>query len=185
MGKHEKPPQQVQSPEEKREHLHAMMKALPNVMLGTYENVGVRPLLRSRPMHVSQIDDDTSIWVVTALDGDAAKQVDACDVAVVCAQSGMRYVSINGRAAVVSDRVKLAALWTPMHQVWFPNGPQDPNAVLIHFVPTEAELWDVSGASVFRYLFDAAKALISKTTPPQHEGTHATVTLQGADRGLT
>jgi general stress protein 26 len=174
------------SPQEKREHLHTLLESLPDIMLGTFEAVGERPLLRTRPMHVTRLDVDCSIWIVTSIDSEAAQQVDACDSTVVTGQSGTRFVSLNGTADVVTDRDRVRSLWSRMHEVWFPGGPEDPNVGLIHFVPREAELWDVSAARGFRYLFDAAKALITKVPPAHHEGMHTVVELTAAEeRGRT
>ncbi len=174
------------SPQEKRDHLHSLLEALPDVMLGTYEAVGEHPLLRSRPMHVTKLDADSSIWIITSVDSEAAQQIDACDIALVTGQSGTRYVSLNGSAQMVGDRARIRSMWNKMHEVWFPNGPDDSSVGLIHFTPQEAELWDVSAARGFRYLFDAAKALITKTPPAHNDGTHTTVDLRPLEaRGRT
>lgn len=167
----------LRSPQEKREHLHALLEALPDIMLGTFEAVGERPSLRSRPMHVARLDADSSIWIVTSIDSEAAQQLDACATAVVTGQSGARYVSLNGEAEVVTDVDRIRSMWSKLHEIWFPSGPDDPNVGLIHFVPQEAELWDVSAARGFRYLFDAAKALVTGTPPAPNDALHATVAL--------
>lgn len=80
---------------------------------------------------------------------------------------------------MVRDRARIHAAWKPAAEVYFPEGADDPRICLLVFHPTDAELWDLSGTRGVRYLFEAARALISGERP-QHDpsgDTHERVAL--------
>jgi general stress protein 26 len=95
----------------------------------------------------------------------------------VIAQSATRYVSVIGVGTIVTDKTRVRALWKKMHEVWFPEGPEDPKVCLIHFEPTQAEFWDVSTTKGLKYLYEAAKALVTKQTPKVDSEQHGTVKM--------
>ena len=52
-------------------------------------------------------------------------------------------------------------LTAPADKVYFPEGKDDPNLCLAVLHPEEVEYWDMTGPKGIRYLFEAAKALLS------------------------
>jgi hypothetical protein len=48
------------------------------------------------------------------------------------------------------------------------------------FHPDEAELWDVSGTRGLKFLFDAARALLTGSTPDHDREQHTRVDFSGA-----
>ena len=52
------------------------------------------------------------------------------------------YLHLRGRAEVVDDRRRVAELYTSVQRTWFPDGPDDPNLMLVRFDAAEADYWD-------------------------------------------
>jgi len=162
---------------DQRAHVHAMLEELSDVMLATFERTGDTPIARARPMHVTHLDQDDSIWFMTSIDGEAAKELQDHDGCAVIAQSATRYVSVMGKGTIVTDRTRIRAMWKKMHEVWFPDGPNDPKVCLLHFQPTQAEFWDVSSTKGLRYLYDAARALLTGQKPKVEPDQHGSVKM--------
>ena len=162
---------------DQRAHVHALLEELSDVMLTSFEKTGEAPVARARPMHVTHIDQDDSLWFMTSVDAEGTVELRRTPTSSVIAQSSSRYVSMQGTSHVVTDRARIKAMWKKMHEVWFPEGPEDPNVCLVHFVPTEAEFWDVSTTKGMKYLFQAAKALLTGEPPKLDAAQHGTVKL--------
>lgn len=162
-----------------REHVHELLQDFSTVMLVTSEGAGRATKLRARPMNVAALADDCTLTFVTSIDTAKVDEAQGSAVQVV-AQGRTVFVSMSGRAEVVRDRDRIEAAWKPADQVYFPKGKDDPSLCLILFHPDEAELWDVSGAKGLRYLFDAAKALLSGEKPARRGDaeTHDVVDLR-------
>jgi general stress protein 26 len=74
---------------------------------------------------------------------------------------------------IVDDRARVRALWHDAWKVWFPLGKEDPEIILMHLRPESGEYWSTRGTAGIRYLFEAAKALITgeraaSGAPEQH-----------------
>jgi general stress protein 26 len=88
------------------------------------------------------------------------------------------YLSISGTARIVDDDAELRSVtWRKNDVVWWPGGPNDPNACLLVVEPAIAELWDgPSSNAVAAYEF--AKARATRTEPNLGENRKVTVHLQ-------
>ncbi len=161
-----------------RERIHDLLEDFPTVMLVTAEHGGASPTLRARPMSVAKLGDDCSLTFMTSIDTskvDEAKK----DINHVVAQGRTTFLSLSGDVEIVRDRARIHEAWKPVDKVYFPEGADDPKICLLVFRPTAAELWDLSGAKGIRYLFEAARALLSGERP-QHDpsgDTHERVAL--------
>ena len=65
---------------------------------------------------------------------------------------------MSGRAELVRDPVKAKALWHASYRAYFPNGPDDPDMVLIRVHVEDAEYWDPP-SGLMRQLLGLAKAV--------------------------
>lgn len=134
--------------------------------------------LRSRPMQIACAEDDGDLWFVTSLASGKAQEIAADVRCAVTMQSAREFLSLTGTSELVRDPQRLRRMWTEAWRPWFPEGPEDPQLGLIHFEAEEAEYWDMSGVRAARYLFEAAKAVLSgeeiETGDP---GQHASVPL--------
>ena len=87
------------------------------------------------------------------------------------------YVSVSGRASVVTDREKAKELWNPVLKAWFPKGLDDPELALLKVTVEKAEYWD-SPSSAVVHRVGLAKALV--TGKEYRPGENEKIELQSA-----
>ena len=75
-------------------------------------------------------------------------------------QSSSTYLSLSGKALLYRDRELISRLWKEPWKVWFPQGEDDPDIVLLKVTAVDGEYWDNSGFSGLKYLFAAGKAYL-------------------------
>lgn len=156
---------QAWEPTNGQHHLYELLKEFPTVMLGTFEQTGSTPSLVARPMSVSKLDEDCTISFITGIDTAKIDEALKARVGHVIGQSKTRFFTVRGQLTVSQDRARIRELWSKANEVWF-QGPDDPKVALMEFRPEEAELWDVSGANGLRFVFEAAKALVTGEKMP-------------------
>lgn len=150
------------------------LKGFDTLMVATKATDGTS---HSRPMGVAEVGEEGDIWFVTRRETPKVDEVKLDNAALVTGQEGRKFVSITGRLDVVVDRERFKALWKPAWEVYFPDGEDDPSAVLLRFTPEIGEFWLNEGLAGVRYLFDAAKAVLNGTTPKDRKEDHAKVVL--------
>ena len=148
--------------EDTREKLLDTLKKFDTVMV---VNEGRDGTLHGRPMMVAEVTPAGELWFVTSRDSEKAREVRAEGRAVVTGQAGGAYVSVSGDLDIVADRTKVRALWREGWKVWFPGGADDPGIVFMRLRPAVGEYWSTGGTAGLRYLFAAAKALLSGDRP--------------------
>ena len=79
-----------------------------------------------------------------------------------------------GTAQLIHDPKKIEKLWNPLIKVWFPEGKDDPELLLIKIDTHSAEYWD-SSSSKMVVLFNMAKALV--TGKEYNEGEYGKIIL--------
>lgn len=131
--------------------------------------------LLAQPMTLQQIDDDGALWFFvhtnTAL-WESISHHGQVNVSFADNDSA-HYVSISGSAERVVDRNLIRQMWNPMVEAWFPDGPDDPHAVLVRVAAQGAEYWDSNDNKMVR-LFEMARAAITGTTPNM-DSDHGTI----------
>ena len=121
--------------------------------------------LRGRPMALAQAEPNGTLWFATDRHSAKVDELEKDGHVVVTMQSGTKFVSLSGKAAVVDDRAKLSQVRKAEWKVWFPGGKDDPNIVLLRVEGSNGEYWDNSGTSGLKYLIEAGKALVTGTRP--------------------
>ena len=58
------------------------------------------------------------------------------------------WVSVGGTAKVLSDHAKVKDLWSAVLRAFFPDGPDDPEIVLLRVTPEEGEIWDGPSSAI-------------------------------------
>jgi general stress protein 26 len=134
--------------------------------------------LRARPLQPRPKRDEGVIWFVTDAQAPKDDEIEANpDVCVIFIDAKEHaYLSLSGRAEVVRDQDKAAEVWRRTDDVWWPGGPSDPNACLLRFAPSRAELWD-GPASKAVAAFEFAKARATGEEPNLGENRKVTVTM--------
>ena len=118
--------------------------------------------LTARPMSNVKVEEDGSIWFFTNEYSGVVNQIsDKNEVFLTYASPGANsYVALNATATLSDDKTKIDELWTPAMNAWFSKGKDDPQILLIHAVPIEAEYWDGSSSKIV-LLFNMVKAAIT------------------------
>jgi len=120
--------------------------------------------IRSHPMSPQFAAGEPTIWFL--VEKGAHKLADLkADCAVTLAFNGGAagwYVSLMGRASLVEDRQRVAALWSAPLKQYF-DGPDDPRIVLVAFAADEADYWDGPNALVAGIKMLVTAATGSKT----------------------
>lgn len=160
-------PQTVAELLEARKVLRDQLSHFSKVMLVTFGREGMHEL-HARPMAVARFDEDSpllTLWFVTHIESTKVAEVRSEHGAYVIGQDGSRFLSVSGSVDVVRDPARITEMWSKAFEVWFPKGPTDPNVTLLAFYPERAEVWDSTGLAGVRFMFEAAKALVTGEPP--------------------
>lgn len=150
--------------EDAQKKIWSLIKDIKVAMMATWDPDSHEA--HSRPMMALKKDEfDGTLWFFTGKDSRKADEVRESHEALLtyAEPKDMNYVSISGRATLTDDRQKIDELWTDYAKVWFPEGKDDPNLVLLRFECERAEFWEAPNAMVrgVSYL----KALVTGSTP--------------------
>ncbi len=104
--------------------------------------------LVARPMTVQEVEFDGDLWFIAARDSHSVEEIGSNPVVGVSFSSNDTWVSLSGSAEMVDDSKKVAQFWSQWVEAWFPEGPTDPNVVLIRFTADSAEYWDSPGGRI-------------------------------------
>jgi general stress protein 26 len=148
------------------------------------EKVGVGMLttrfaggLRARPLEPRPDRAEHLIWFVTDVRGAKDDEIEAAPEVcfVVIDHKDKAYLSITGRAAVIDDHAKAAAVWKKSDNIWW-TGPGDPNVRVLRLEPATAELWDGPSSSAAA-AYEFAKARLTGHKPNLGENRKVTVKM--------
>ncbi len=154
--------------QDNRRHFVELLRQFSTAMLVTHT---AGDQIRARPMAVAEIRDDGTVWFISHIDSAKVEEIaDDQQISVVCQNDCKAYLSLSALARVSRNRAKIAEIWQEAFQVWFPGGKDDPNIALIQARPEQGEYWDHEGFKKIEYLFAAAKAYATGTTPEIEEG---------------
>ena len=134
---------------EEIKHLARVIRGIKVAMLTTVCADGT---LHSRPMATQEAHFDGALWFFTSIDSPKVGEVQQeSQVNVSYADpNDQRYVSVSGRARLVLDREKIEELWSPLYNVWFPKGLDDPQLALLRVDADKAEYWDSRSSSMMQ-----------------------------------
>lgn len=120
--------------------------------------------LHSCPLTTQQAEFDGDLWFVISKSSQVAKNIEAhAPVNVSYASDKGVYVSVVGQAELLQDRAKLEEFWNPAFKVWFKQGIDDPEIILLKVHVTSAEYWESPSLAVTR-LAAFAKAFVTGKT---------------------
>ncbi|MBS7563299.1 pyridoxamine 5'-phosphate oxidase family protein [Mucilaginibacter sp. Bleaf8] len=129
------------------EKLRGMIDKSKTAMLTTFTTDGG---FHSRPMGTAQLDVDGSLWFFTKEFTPKVAEISIDNKVNVTYSnaSASTYISINGVAQIVDNRIKMKELWDPFIQSFFPEGLDDMNLTLLRVDVSDAEYWDNSAGTV-------------------------------------
>jgi len=155
-----------------RQHLIKLLSQFDDGMLTTQGRDGS---LHSRPMAIAAVDKNADLWLATDVHSEKVDEVAHDAHIAMTMQAGQKYVTVSGKAKVVRDAARVHAMWTEAWRVWVPKGPDDPGLVLLHLKTSRGEFWDNEGANRVTFLYEAAQAYLTGTTPPPNKALHSKV----------
>lgn len=150
-----------QAPANPNESVRKLGELIKDIKFAMFTTVDLDGCLYSRPMAVQQMEFDGDLWFFSGRSSGKIRSIEKDQHVNVSFSSpeGNRYVSVSGRAEVISDRAKMAELWNPMYKMWFQEGLEDPDLILIKVRVESAEYWDSPAKMIVR-LVGFAKAMV-------------------------
>ena len=127
----------------------------------------------ARPMNVRRVDDDGTLWFLSADDSHKNAEL-ARDASVTLYFQGSAhsdFLRLDGRAAVTTDKKIIKELWEPILKTWFTGGLDDPRITAIRVTPTAGYYWDTKHGNAVAGVKMMIGAMIGKTLDDSIEGT--------------
>jgi general stress protein 26 len=143
--------------------LAELAKGIRIAMLTTVDEEGH---FISVPMAQQEVEFDGDLWFFAERDSRVVRNLILNPHVGVTLSSSDTWISIDGDGEVVQDPAKAHELWNSWVEAWLPQGPDDPNVVLIKVTGHGAEYWDTPGGRAASIL-SFAKA---KITGKRYEG---------------
>lgn len=137
--------------------LGELIKNVKFAMLTTSNTIGQ---LRSCPLTVQEVDVDGDIWFLINKNSEAYKNIQNDPRVNVNFSSEKTYISVSGKAEFIDDKDKLNSLWGSSMKIWFPEGVNDPNVVVLKVNVESAEYWQHPNYKVVQ-LAALAKSIIT------------------------
>lgn len=109
-------------------------------------------ILRSRPMHPIVEKNVGEIRFLVEGDGATDVEIDRsppCNLSFIDLDRH-EYLSVSGVGMTTRDKEEIKRSWTEGADVYFPDGPEKSNVVLIRVQPTHAECWEADSNIVTR-----------------------------------
>ena len=104
--------------------------------------------LHARPMTPQQVNDDLEAWFFISRSSEQARDLEARPEVNLSFDGSSDWLSVAGRATLVGDRSMVREMWNPVVSAWFPDGPEDPDVVLLRVDAESAEYWKEPGGRV-------------------------------------
>jgi general stress protein 26 len=147
-----------------RRNLQDLIEDMDVAMMVTFSG-GQKP--HARPMQIAEVNDNGELYFATSMDSAKLRDIETDPQVMLIMQEGSAYVSITGAAHTSTDRELIDRLWSEAWQVWFPEGKDDPNIVILRIEPEDAEYWDNSGTEGIAYAMTALKAYVKGERPSE------------------
>ena len=127
----------------------------------------------TRPMAVRKVDDDGTLWFLSASDSHKNRELEE-DPAVrlffqVSEHAG--FLTLTCRARISRDRRKIKELWSPVLKTWFTEGEGDPRITVIAVSPVGGYYWDNKHGKAIAGIKMLVGAATGKTLDDSIEGT--------------
>lgn len=149
-------------------------KRIQDIRFCVLNTVTMSDEITSRPLTTQEASDTGGLLFFVPADGGLAQLVGRQSyVTVTYADTGDNFfAALRGRATLSRDPAKARQLWSKLNEAWFPDGPSDPNLMLLHVAVEQVEYWD-SGSSKLLQFLTMAKAAVTGS-PPTEIGEHGT-----------
>jgi general stress protein 26 len=101
--------------------------------------------LTTRPMSVRKVCDEGNFWFLSSIDSNKNIEIGVDERVQLFFSnvSDVEFLSVYGKATIITDKEKIEELWNNMAKTWFIEGIDDPTLSVIKVEPLNAEYWDV------------------------------------------
>lgn len=96
----------------------------------------------SRPMATQEYYLDGNLWFFAERDSEVVQDILRNPRVNLAYADGANYLSIAGEAKITSDVQQKKDFWQDSLKLWFDDGPESPNLILIHVQGKSAQYWD-------------------------------------------
>ncbi len=128
-----------------REETTKVAELLKDERFGLFTTITPDGTLISRPMAMQEVEFDGDLWFFASRSSRKVAHIAANPQVNVATSGSSSWVSLTGHAVVIDDLAKKRALWNAVVEAWFPDGPEDPDVVLLRVDAASAEYWDSPG----------------------------------------
>jgi general stress protein 26 len=152
-------------------NIEILKSKIEEVRICLFTTLSAKDEFSSRPMATAKVEEDGSIWFFTNEYSPKSAEISKENQVTLgySSPSDNTYITINGKAELVDDRVRKEAYFSAPVKAWFPNGIDDPRLILIKVTPDTAEYWDGSSSNAV-IAFNMLKAIVTGEQP--NEGKH-------------
>ena len=136
-----------------RSDLDQVARLIAKLDIGMLATKAADGTLHGRPMsNNGEVEYDGDSWFfaedgsrkVTEIEADPAVELGFID------SKAATWINVEGEATIVRDDVeRKRELWLDDLERWFPNGPEDPNVVLIKVHARHIDAWSKDGEVAF------------------------------------
>jgi general stress protein 26 len=127
------------------EKLNELLKKFRFAMLTTRAQDGT---LTAHPLTVQETEFDGDLWFVISRQASAVQHIRLDPTVGVSFSTSDSWLSLAGTAHVIEDDAKLKEQWNAGLKAWFPEGPEDPDVVLLKVDTHSGEYWDSPGGRI-------------------------------------
>jgi general stress protein 26 len=126
----------------------------------------------ARPMSVQAVDDDGTLWFLSASDSHKNQQIDQQPAVQLFFQGSEHsgFMTLNGNARITRDPARIDALWKPIYKTWFTGGRDDPRITALAVRPISGHYWDNKHGDAVAGLKMLVGAAIGRTLDDSIEG---------------
>lgn len=143
--------------------LHELGELIDGIEVAMLTTHAADGSLVSRPVQTLKLDADGELIFFTAANSHKiAELTDDADANLAYAHPGEhRYVSVRGRARMDRDDDTIDELWTIAQKIFFPDGRDDPNLMVLRIRVRDAVYWETADSMVAR-AFNFARGLLEE-----------------------
>jgi general stress protein 26 len=167
-----------------REHAERLTEFIAGEKLAMLVSHSTTNGLAGRPMMLVNDDPDETASLSEALPlrvtfitngrNMVSEQVTRHPDVAVSLQNSSTQCFLRGTARISSDKARLRRLWSKGHDIWFEQGVDDPDAVMLDVDVTHASYWDNTGTAGLRFMLEAGRAMLTgDTMKEKNAGRHA------------
>lgn len=149
----------------RRDGMEIIRRILREVRVAMLTTEGLNGEMHSRPMITQNADFDGSVWFFTQYDASKVNEIRNEPHVNVSYVSRSGYASLAGTAHIIDDPAKKRELWHEPLRVWFQDGPESPDVVLICVEAESGQYWDGGLSGTLNELISVAKMFVLREEP--------------------